>query len=102
MRKEFLCKFMFSAQGAGLSSSSALVVAVVSSTLHALDIQVSPETLADVCAKAEKHVGVEGNAEQAKFLLSQCNGASLSACHKNRYSNKPICLKADFLFIRFL
>lgn len=51
-----------SAQGAGLSSSSALVVAVVSSTLHALDLQVSPQILADISAKAEKHVGVEGRA----------------------------------------
>jgi galactokinase len=72
--------------GAGLSSSSALVVAAALSTLAANDLELPHDELADLLAAAERYVGTQGGGmDQATILLSERDSA----------------LKIDFFPLRF-
>lgn len=63
---------------AGLSSSSALVVAVARALLHASGIEVAPLQLADVLARGERFAGTEGGGmDQAASLTGRAGHALL-------------------------
>lgn len=61
---------------AGLSSSSALVVASALSFIHSNRMEINPKNLAEILAHAERYVGTEGGGmDQAISLLAQRNHA---------------------------
>ncbi len=63
---------------AGLSSSSALVVSAAICTMHANDIDLSRQALADLCAKAERFIGTQGGGmDQAIEILANRGAAKL-------------------------
>ncbi|VDN30820.1 unnamed protein product [Dibothriocephalus latus] len=56
---------------AGLSSSSALVVAAALATARCTQLQIDPFTLAELCAKCERLIGTQGGGmDQAACLLA--------------------------------
>ncbi|KAL8440126.1 hypothetical protein Efla_006505 [Eimeria flavescens] len=66
--------------GAGLSSSSALVVAVVTAVTSGLGFAASPKDIAELSARAERYVGVQGGGmDQACICLSLPGFASLTS-----------------------
>ncbi|KAK2580917.1 hypothetical protein KPH14_005986 [Odynerus spinipes] len=63
---------------AGLSSSSALVSAAVLSLVHASQYELSKKDLADISAKAERHIGTQGGGmDQAIAFLGRAGTAML-------------------------
>ncbi|XP_030751450.1 N-acetylgalactosamine kinase [Sitophilus oryzae] len=65
-------------QGAGLSSSSALVSAAALATAHALKIKLTKEELANICAASERYIGTQGGGmDQAIAFLAQEGCAKL-------------------------
>ncbi|OEH74101.1 N-acetylgalactosamine kinase [Cyclospora cayetanensis] len=68
--------------GAGLSSSSALVIAVTAAVSAALGSEISHRELAEVCMRAERYVGVQGGGmDHASICLASSGFASLISFH---------------------
>ncbi|KAL8269567.1 hypothetical protein Esti_006509 [Eimeria stiedai] len=80
--------------GAGLSSSSALVVSVNAAVLTALGCSATSKEVAEASARAERYVGVEGGGmDQACICMSRSGFASLTSFHplEVEYLKLPEC-----------
>jgi galactokinase len=83
---------------AGLSSSSALVVAIAVALLAANDVPVDPLVLAAQMAEAERFVGLRGGGmDQAVCLVATSGTASLISFEPLRVEHRPI--PADWGFV---
>src|SRR5256886_647440 len=83
---------------AGLSSSSALVVAMALAMLHANGVTVAPLELMDLLGKGERYVGTAGGGmDQAIILGAQPGCASRIDFHPLRLT--PTAVPADWRFI---
>ena len=83
---------------AGLSSSSALVVAMALAILHANDVSVAPLELMDLLARGERYVGTAGGGmDQSIILGAQAGCASRIDFHPLRLT--PTAVPADWQFI---
>ncbi|XP_078041180.1 N-acetylgalactosamine kinase isoform X2 [Augochlora pura] len=84
----------------GLSSSSALVSAAVLLTVHANQHrkQLSKRELADIGAKAERHIGTQGGGmDQAIAFLGKAGSAMLIEFHPLRATNVALPKTAVFV-----
>ncbi len=83
---------------AGLSSSSALVVAMALAILHANGVAMPPLELMDLLARGERYVGTAGGGmDQSIILGAQAGCASRIDFHPLRLTPTP--LPADWRFI---
>ena len=83
---------------AGLSSSSALVVAMALAILHANGVTMAPLELMDLLARGERYVGTAGGGmDQSIILGAQAGCASRIDFHPLRLT--PTRLPADWRFI---
>jgi galactokinase len=83
---------------AGLSSSSALVVAIALAILHANGVTVAPLELMDLMARGERYVGTAGGGmDQAIILGAQAGCASRVDFHPLRLT--PTSVPADWRFV---
>ncbi len=83
---------------AGLSSSSALVVAMALAMLHANGVTVAPLELMELLARGERYVGTAGGGmDQAIILGAQAGCASRIDFHPLRLT--PTAVPADWQFI---
>jgi galactokinase len=83
---------------AGLSSSSALVVAMALAILHANGVSVAPLELMDLLARGERYVGTAGGGmDQSIILGAQAGCASRIDFHPLRLT--PTAVPADWQFI---
>ncbi|PHJ24563.1 ghmp n-terminal domain-containing protein, partial [Cystoisospora suis] len=66
----------------GLSSSSSLVVALVSSFSACMDFPLTRQEIAEISTRAERHAGTAGGGmDQAAISLSESNSATLVTCY---------------------
>eukprot|EP00920_Eleutheroschizon_duboscqi_P008784 GHVT01020180.1.p1 GENE.GHVT01020180.1~~GHVT01020180.1.p1 ORF type:complete len:431 (-),score=30.08 GHVT01020180.1:1483-2775(-) len=85
--------------GSGVSSSSALVVAAVLAMLRSAGVSVTMLEVADLCGRAERHVGtLGGGMDQAAVCLSHCGGANLISFYP-KLETTPIPLPAGASFV---
>jgi galactokinase len=83
---------------AGLSSSSALVVAMALAILHANGVSMAPLELMDLLARGERYVGTAGGGmDQSIILGAQAGCASRIDFHPLRLTPTPV--PADWQFI---
>jgi galactokinase len=83
---------------AGLSSSSALVVAMALAILHANGVTMAPLELMDLLARGERYVGTAGGGmDQSIILGAQAGCASRIEFHPLRLT--PTAVPADWQFI---
>jgi galactokinase len=83
---------------AGLSSSSALVVAMALAILHANGVTMAPLELMDLLARGERYVGTAGGGmDQSIILGAQAGCASRIEFHPLRLT--PTAVPADWRFI---
>jgi len=83
---------------AGLSSSSALVVAAALAFVDVNGLQISPIALAELLARAEKFVGTQGGGmDQAISLMGQCDHALKIDFFPLR--KMPVAIPADVAFV---
>jgi galactokinase len=83
---------------AGLSSSSALVVAMALAILHANGVSMAPLELMDLLARGERYVGTAGGGmDQSIILGAQAGCASRIDFHPLRLT--PTAVPADWQFI---
>lgn len=76
---------------AGLSSSSALVIAVARALLHANDLTVEPIALAEEMARAERYTGTQGGGmDQAICLAARAGSASRVDFEPLRIVARPV------------
>ncbi|XP_059084528.1 N-acetylgalactosamine kinase-like [Tigriopus californicus] len=88
---------------AGLSSSSALVVAAALSTLWALDHQMAKKDLADLCARSERFIGTQGGGmDQATEILAKPGTALLIEFNPLRTQDVTLPQEANFVIVNSL
>jgi N-acetylgalactosamine kinase len=84
--------------GAGLSSSSALVVAIARALVAVNDLPIAPDALATLLAQGEQYVGTQGGGmDQAACLLSRAHMALRIDFAPLRLSPVPIPEAAVFI-----
>nr|CAH8870752.1 unnamed protein product [Trichobilharzia regenti] len=89
---------LFSA--AGLSSSSAFVVASAIAIMQISGLQISRHELASLCAKCEQYIGMQGGGmDQAASVLAVENNALLIQFTKPYVTVSPVQLPADIVFV---
>ncbi|TGZ57675.1 hypothetical protein CRM22_009883 [Opisthorchis felineus] len=85
---------------AGLSSSSALVVASAIAIAHAAGLRISRRELAGLCAQCERYVGMQGGGmDQAASLLGCEDNAILIEFTKPLVTVRPVPLPSDVVFV---
>ncbi|CAB4061868.1 GALK2 [Lepeophtheirus salmonis] len=88
---------------AGLSSSSALVVAAALCALRVNEMQLESSKLANVCAKAERYIGTEGGGmDQAIEILAEKGKAKLIKFNPLQTFNVILPGGANFVIINSL
>lgn len=90
-------------KSAGLSSSSALVVAAALTTLWALDYDMPKTELADLCARAERFIGTQGGGmDQATEILAKPGTALLIEFNPLKTHDVTLPSKANFVIVNSL
>ncbi|KAK4476130.1 hypothetical protein MN116_001349 [Schistosoma mekongi] len=85
---------------AGLSSSSAFVVASAITIMQMSGLQISRHELAGLCAQCEQYIGVQGGGmDQAVSILAVENNALLIEFTKPFVTINPIQLPSDIVFV---
>ncbi|CAH8493224.1 unnamed protein product [Dicrocoelium dendriticum] len=85
---------------AGLSSSSALVVASAIAVMHASGLQIDRLALADLCARCERYIGIQGGGmDQAASLLGTEGCAILVEFTKPFVTVHPVPLPLNLVFV---
>ncbi|KAH8865145.1 N-acetylgalactosamine kinase [Schistosoma japonicum] len=85
---------------AGLSSSSAFVVASAITIMQMSGLQISRHELAGLCATCEQYIGVQGGGmDQAASILAVENNALLIEFTKPFVTVNPIQLPSDIVFV---
>jgi len=83
---------------AGLSSSSALVVSAALSTMYIQGWSMSPEDLANLCARSERHIGTQGGGmDQAIEVLAKKGSAKLIEFGPLRATDVSLPVGAKFV-----
>lgn len=90
-------------QSAGLSSSSALVSAAALATSYAHKLELSKESIADVCAKCERYIGTQGGGmDQAIAFLATEGCAKYIEFSPLRSTDVPLPKGAVFVIAHSL
>ncbi|CAH8644514.1 unnamed protein product [Schistosoma bovis] len=85
---------------AGLSSSSAFVVASAIAIMRISGLQISRHELASLCAKCEQYIGMQGGGmDQAASVLAVENNALMIEFTKPFVTVSPIQLPSDMVFV---
>ncbi|CAL8100391.1 unnamed protein product [Calicophoron daubneyi] len=85
---------------AGLSSSSAMVVASAIAIMRASGLQIRPRELAVLCADCERYIGTQsGGMDQAASLLGHANYAILIEFTRPMVTVHPVRLPSDAVFV---
>ncbi|KAF7233589.1 hypothetical protein EG68_06103 [Paragonimus skrjabini miyazakii] len=85
---------------AGLSSSSALVVASAIAIMRASGLSIGRRELAGLCARCERYIGMQGGGmDQAASLLGSENSAVLIEFTKPLVTVHPVPLPSDVVFV---
>ncbi|CAH8585286.1 unnamed protein product [Schistosoma turkestanicum] len=85
---------------AGLSSSSAFVVASAIAIMQISGLQINRHELARLCAKCEQYIGIQGGGmDQAASVLAVENNALLIEFTKPFVTVSPIQLPSDIVFV---
>ncbi|VDP45419.1 unnamed protein product [Schistosoma margrebowiei] len=85
---------------AGLSSSSAFVVASAIAIMRISGLKISRHELASLCAKCEQYIGMQGGGmDQAASVLAVENNALMIEFTKPFVTVSPIQLPSDMVFV---
>nr|AIE43952.1 galactokinase-like protein [Fasciola hepatica] len=85
---------------AGLSSSSAFVVASAIAVMQASGVRIGRRELAGLCARCEQYIGMQGGGmDQATSLLGSRNNAIMIEFTKPLVTVHPVPLPLDIVFV---